>query len=120
MKKESKIKEFIKKNWTKIKLFFKIIIGAIITIVIVKKVSEIGKVVYNKKYKEIPGQKNKVLVYNNVGKSEIIDLPINPETGKQVTVDEIEQVGLPEKINDKGVLNVKIKSKPINRRSFSD
>lgn len=114
------MKKFMKKNWNWLKNLLKILGGCIIILCVARKVAQIGEVKYEKKWEPIAGSKTKVLVKDDNGNQQVVELPKNPETGKQITVDEIKQVGLPKNYDKEERLNVTITSNPtINRRAIA-
>lgn len=104
-------------NW--VKNIFSLIGLFLLGFFVVKKTIALGEVRDKKNWQKIPGSKYKVAVFKN-GKKEIIELPMNPKTLKQITVDEIEAIGLPDNYNEESFLNVTIKNNnPVNRRNYN-
>ena len=115
------IKKFFKKNWKSILKFLAVIGGIILIVVGAKKISQIGKVKYKKKWKPITGSDTHIMIHNDTGTSEVVPLPINPETGKPVKLKEIVQVGLPEKYDTEEVINFELKTTGlVNRRDIAN
>ena len=115
-----KIKEFFSKNWKAVLKFLSVIGGINLIAIAAKKVSQIGQVKFKKKWKPIKGSDTHVMIHNDTGTSEVVPLPENPETGRQIELDEIVNVGLPENYDTEEVLNFELKTKTIDRRTIAN
>lgn len=94
--------------WSGFKWILLILIG-VFTYQKIKKI-KIGPV--KEKRMWTPVNKKTVEVYDKEGKIKKIKLPKDPETKKQLTINDIEAIG----ITEKGNINVKIKHNRTNRR----
>lgn len=110
--KKNKIKEMFKFIWNHI---FPILsfIGTAILFFFATKDYHNKKKIKKMNWKKIPRIKDQVKVLNKKGEWEIINLPVIDE--KQLTVDEIEHIGITEK---EGEYAAKIKHKIKNRRDI--
>ncbi len=104
------MKKIIKKIWSWCKWIIFILVGIFTYHGIKKIVAKIGPVKENKVW--IPVNKTTIKMYDKKGNSQEIKLPKDPVTKKQLTVNDIECVG----ITEKGNINVKIKHIITNRR----
>jgi len=87
--------------WKAIKYGLLFIGGLILGVIAIKQFSKIGRSESPKLWEPLPGHPDKIVLLN--GKREVVKLPVNPNTGKQVTSDHVIAAG---KTN--GEVNVEI------------
>lgn len=107
-----KIKKMFKWIWDHIHSFL-ILIGSGIVLLFVAKDYLDKKEIKKRNWKIIPGNKTEVMIKNKNGKWERIKLP--GVKGKQVKVDDIENIGQTEK---EGQYAISYKHTPKNRRDI--
>ena len=110
--KKSKLKKMFEFIWQYIypALCF---LGSIFLFIFAAKDYHNKKKIKKINWQKIPGKKNQVKVLNKEGKWEIVNLP--KIEGKQLTVDEIEHIGITEK---EGEYAARIKHEIKNRRNI--